>query len=150
MIPPHLFYQIYISFLEQNDCTPPKCGELSEYTDSAHTQVDDPSLGCMNVSNVYDRCGHDTRQLHPSCTACRRTATLPGLALQNEACSWPHRLPSGKDILADYIFKISVGYPNLVTRQIQARLGSWICLFIAPNASMAGYPTKNNVFFGNI
>ena len=56
MIPPHLFYQIYLSFLERNDCTPPKCGELSEYTDSAHTQVEDPSLGCMNVSNVYDRC----------------------------------------------------------------------------------------------
>ena len=59
-IPPHLFYQIYLSFLEENDCTPPKCGELSDYTDSAHTQVEDPSLGCMNVSNVYDRCGHDT------------------------------------------------------------------------------------------
>ena len=49
MIPPHLFYQIYLSFLERNDCTPPKCGELSEYTDSAHTEVEDPSLGCMNV-----------------------------------------------------------------------------------------------------
>ena len=43
MIPPHLFYQIYLSFLEQNDCTPPKCGELSEDTDSAHTEVEDPS-----------------------------------------------------------------------------------------------------------
>ena len=55
MIPPHLFYQIYLSFLEQNDCTPPRCGELSDYTDSAHTQVEDPSLGCMNVSyaSVY-------------------------------------------------------------------------------------------------
>ena len=78
MIPPHLFYQIYLSFLEQNDCTPPKCGELSEYTDSAHTEVEDLSSRCMNESNVYDRCGHDTRQLHPSCTACRRTANLPG------------------------------------------------------------------------
>ena len=38
MIPPHLFYQIYLYFLEQNDCTPPKCGELSEYTDSTHTK----------------------------------------------------------------------------------------------------------------
>ena len=45
MIPPHLFYRIYLSFLEQNDCTPPRCGELSDYTDSAHTQVEDPSLG---------------------------------------------------------------------------------------------------------
>ena len=80
MIPPHLFYQIYLSFLEQNDCTPPKCGELSEYTDSAHTEVEDLSSRYMNRSNVYDRCGHNTRQLHPSCIACRRTANLPGLA----------------------------------------------------------------------
>ena len=77
MIPPHLFYQIYLSFLEQNDCTPPKCGELSEYTDSAHTEVEDLSSRYINRSNVYDRCGHDTRLLHPSCTACRRTANLP-------------------------------------------------------------------------
>ena len=80
MIPPHLFYQIYLFFLEQNDCTPPKCGELSEYTDSAHTEVEGLSPRYMNGSNVYDRCGHDTRLLHPSCTACRRTANLPGLA----------------------------------------------------------------------
>ena len=61
MIPPHLLYQIYIFFLEQNDCTPPKCGEMSEYTDSAHTEVEDLSSRYMNGSNVYDRCGHDTR-----------------------------------------------------------------------------------------
>ena len=57
MIPPHLFYQIYLSFLEQNDCTPPKSGELSDYTDSAHTEVEDLSSRCMNGSNVYDQCG---------------------------------------------------------------------------------------------
>ena len=72
MIPAQLFYQIYLSFLEQNDCTPPKCGELSEYTDSAHTEVEDLSSRYMNGSNVYDRCG--TTQ------DCRRTANLPGLA----------------------------------------------------------------------
>ena len=34
----------------------------------------------INISgaNVYDRCGHDIRQFHSSCTACRRTANLPG------------------------------------------------------------------------
>ena len=80
MIPPHNIYQIYHSFSVQDDCSPPKCGKLSEYTDSAHTEVEDPSLGYMNGLNMYDRCGHDTRQLHPSCTACRRTANLPGLA----------------------------------------------------------------------
>ena len=73
MIPPHLFYQIYLSFLEQNYCTPPKCGELSE-----STEVEDLSSICMNGSNVYDGCGHDTRLLHPSCIACRMTANLPG------------------------------------------------------------------------
>ena len=71
MIPPHNIYQIYHSLSVRDVCTPPKCGELSEYTDSdsAHTEVEDPSLGCMNVLNMYDRCVHDTRQLHPSCTA---------------------------------------------------------------------------------
>ena len=49
MIPPHLFYQIYLSFLEQNDCTPPKCGELSEYTDSAHTEVEDLSSRYQHI-----------------------------------------------------------------------------------------------------
>ena len=65
-------------------------------------------------------------------------------------CTVPIILPSVKDILVDTMFKIIIGYTNLGTRQIQGRLGSWICLFIALNASMAGYPTKNNVFFGNI
>ena len=66
-----------------------------------------------------------------------------GLAWQNEACWWK----SGKDILADYMFKISVGYTNLGTRQIQGRLGSWICLFIALNASMAWVPNKKQCLF---
>ena len=35
MISSHLFLQIYLPLLEQNDCTPPRCGELSEYTNSA-------------------------------------------------------------------------------------------------------------------
>ena len=51
MILPHLFYQVYLSFLEQNDCTPPKCDELSEYTDSAHTEVEDLSSRYMNGSD---------------------------------------------------------------------------------------------------
>ena len=53
MIPPHFFCQIYLSFSQQNDCIPPKCGELSEYTDSAHTEVEDPSSKCMNGSDEY-------------------------------------------------------------------------------------------------
>ena len=58
MTPPYLFYEIYISFVEQNDCTPPKCGELSEYTDTAHTEVEDLEK-IYEWSDVYDRCGHD-------------------------------------------------------------------------------------------
>ena len=99
MIPPHLFYQMYLSFLEQNDCTPPKCGELSEYNDSAHTEVKDLSSRYMNGSNVYVRCGHDTRLFHPSCTACRRTANLPGWLDRMKLVSdrtIPIILPSGR------------------------------------------------------
>ena len=62
----------------------------------------------------------------------------------------PIILPSGKNILADTMFKITIGYTNLGSRQIQCRLGSKVCLFIALNAIMAGYPTKNNVFFDRI
>ena len=71
-----------IPCLNKYDCTPPKCGELSKYTDSAHTEVEDPSSRCMNGSDVYDRCGHDTRQLYPSCITCRRTANIPRPAWQ--------------------------------------------------------------------
>ena len=42
MIPPHLSHHIYFFFFQQNYCTPPKCGELSEYTE------------CMNVSDMTD------------------------------------------------------------------------------------------------
>ena len=62
----------------------------------------------------------------------------------------PIILPSGKNILVDTMFKITIGYTNLGTRQIQCRLGRNVCLFIALNAIIAGYPTKNNVFFGKI
>ena len=58
MIPPHLFYQIYLSFLEQNDCTPPKCGKLSEYTDSAHTEVEDPSSRYMLTASESKKEGN--------------------------------------------------------------------------------------------
>ena len=66
-------------FLEQKYGTPPKCGVLSEYTDSAHTEVVDLSSRCTNhvewmkcliivndliIINVCDcdRCGHATKQ----------------------------------------------------------------------------------------
>ena len=76
MTPSHIFLQIYISLLEADDCTPPKCGELSGYTDSAHTEVEDLSSRCMSGSNVCGQCRHDTKQFHPSCNTCNRTAKL--------------------------------------------------------------------------
>ena len=59
----------------------------------------------------------------------------------------PIIVPSGKNILADTMFKITIGYTNLGTRQIQCKLGSKVCLFIALNAIMAGYPTKKTCLF---
>ena len=67
---------LYISLFEQDDCTPSKCGEQSECTDRTHIEVEDLFSRYMNRSNVYDRCGHGTRQLHPSCTARKKTANL--------------------------------------------------------------------------
>ena len=55
-------YQIHPFF----DCTPPKCVAPSEYTDSAHTEVEDLCARYRNGSDVHDRCGHDTSLLHPS------------------------------------------------------------------------------------
>ena len=81
MIPPHLFFQLYFPFRQQNGCTSPKCRELSEHTDSAHTKVEDLSSRMYEMGQMcMIDAGHDTRLLHPSCTACRRTANLPGLA----------------------------------------------------------------------
>ena len=48
MISAHLFNQIYVLLFAQNDSIPPKCGELSEYTDTAHSEVAGLSLSCMN------------------------------------------------------------------------------------------------------
>ena len=53
-------------------------------------------------------------------------------------------------LLRNRTIPIIIGYTNLGMRQIQCRLGSRVCPFITPNANMPGYPTKNNVFFGNI
>ena len=139
MIPPHFFYQIYILFLEQNDCTPPKCGKLSENnqdvwmgqmctTDAGTTQdnfiLPAPPVGGLPISQDW----LDRMKLV-------RDHTIPII------------LPSGNNILANSMFKIIIGYTNLGTRQIHCS----VCLFfIAPNANMAGYPTENNVVFGKI
>ena len=62
----------------------------------------------------------------------------------------PIILPSGKNILVNMVYEISVGYTNLHTGHIQSRPRSRVCLIIAPNANMAGYPIYNNVFINKI
>ena len=51
-------------------------GKLSKYTDSIHTEVEDPSSRYMNASDEYDRCGHGTRQFHPSCIGGEMVLTM--------------------------------------------------------------------------
>ena len=134
MIPPHLFFQIYLPLLQQNDCTPPKCGKLSEYTDSAHTEVEDLSSRCMNGSNGSngsDRCGQDRFILH--------ALPVAGLPISHDRldkmklvhnCTILIILPSTKKIMLKFMFKIITDYTNLSKRQLQGRLGSRLCLSI--------------------
>ena len=49
-------------------------------------------------------------------------------------CTIPIILPSRMNILADIMFKLSIGNTNLDTRQIKITLDSRFCLFIIPNA----------------
>ena len=51
--------------------------------DDVQNEVKDLCSRCMYGSNVCDRCKNDAIQFHPSCTACRRTANLPGHIRQN-------------------------------------------------------------------
>ena len=46
---PYLCYQLYLSLSVQYDCTPPKCGQLVEYTGWAHSDVENVSSIYMNV-----------------------------------------------------------------------------------------------------
>ena len=83
MIQPHLFYQIYLSFLEQNDWTPPQFGELSDYTDSAHTEVEDLSSRYMNGSN-FDSNNRFNIYIISIITSFFKNVFL--------TCSWPSKL----------------------------------------------------------
>ena len=44
---------IFPFFSSKHYCTPPKCGELSEYTDSDHIQVDDLSSRYIPCTSHY-------------------------------------------------------------------------------------------------
>ena len=145
MIPPHFSHQIYLSFsfskmiaLNQNvaNCLNTltaltlKCMLLLQdvwmrqmcMTDAGTTQdnfiLPAPPVGELPISQDWlDR-------------------TKLGLNR-----SIPITLPSGKNILADTMFKISIGHTNLCSR---------VCLFVTSNTSMARYSTKNNIYIFKI
>ena len=50
---------------------------------------------CRNEWDMYNRCGHDIRQLCRSCASCRRTANIPCPSWQDEVCSRPHHSSQG-------------------------------------------------------
>ena len=138
--------------LEWKDCSPPKCRELSEYTDSAHTEVEDLSSRCMNGLNEYVQCSTTQDNfILPDLPVGRLPISLDRLDRMKlvRNCTIPIILPSGKNILVNMVFKISISYTNLHTKQIQSRLHSRICLFITSNVNMAGYSTKH-VFIGKL
>ena len=55
-----------ISLFEPDDGTSPNCGKPSEHT--VRWRI---SKRCMNGTDKYDQCRHDTRQLHSSCMGAR-------------------------------------------------------------------------------
>ena len=146
MIPSHFSYQIHPSFFQQNYCTPPKCVALSEYTDSAHIEVE--SI-CSRYTNGSDAGAAQDYFVLPALPVGGLPISQDGLDRMKlvRDRTIPIILPSGKNILVNMVFKVSVVYTNLDTRQIQS---SRVCIFIAPNANMGGYPTKGNVFIGKI
>ena len=60
-----------------------------EHTDSVHNEVEDLSSRWVWPMRARYK-SLVTRQFHPSCAACRRTANLSRPAWENEACSRPH------------------------------------------------------------
>ena len=70
MTSPHPFLQTHLSLHEHDDFTPPKPGARVKCTDSSHTEADD-------LSSVYTKFGHGTRQPHP-CRTARKTAAILG------------------------------------------------------------------------
>ena len=101
-----------------------ECGELSQYTDSAHTEV-------KNLFKMYElvRCIWQMWERHNFIFFALPVEGLPmsqdWLDRMKLVCNHtiPISLPCGKNILVNVVFKISVGYTNLDTRQIQNRLG---------------------------
>ena len=118
MMPPHLFYQIHPSSCGLDDCTPTKCGELSEYTDSAHTEVEDlQDIRMSRMCMTYAGTTQDNFILSAPPVGYLPISQdwLDRMKLVRN-CTIPVILPSGKNILADKMFKIIIGYTNRDTK----------------------------------
>ena len=108
----YISHQIYLSFF------PSKWLHSTKMWRTARIHRQCSHWGGGSFFKMYE-C---VRWVWPSCTACRRTANIPGLAWQNESCSQPrhsNHLAKWKEyILADTIFKISIRHNNLGMRQL--------------------------------
>ena len=137
----HISHQIYL-------CFSPKWFHSTKMWRTVRIHCHCSHWGAGSFFMMYEcirwvNCAGMSRQFHPSCIACRRTANLPGLAWQNEACSQPHHF----NHLAKW--KKYTGTPNLAWCNPNANFAS-VCLYIASNTSMARYPTKRNIYCQNL
>ena len=108
-------------FVDQTDCTPPKCDELSEYTDSAHTEVGNLSSRYMCMTDAGTTQDNFIPPAPPVGGLSISQDQLDRMKLVRDR-TIPILMPSGKNILVNMVFKISVGHTNLDTRQIITRL----------------------------
>ena len=67
---------------------------------------------------ITDRSTTHSRPFCPSCSACRRTADIPGMAWRREACLPPHYFSH-----ITKIFKVIKGTPTLTRGKSRADLG---------------------------
>ena len=115
-LPPNI---AFLYFFKENDPTQPKCDKLSKYTDSAHTELEDFSSRCINASDEYAGTTEDNFILP--------TPPVGGMTISQDRIdrmkdvrnrTIPITLPSGKNILADTMFKISIVHISLGMRQL--------------------------------
>ena len=148
MIPLHLFFLICLLLFVQDDCTPPEYGELSEYT-----EVKDLFSRYTNGLDVHDQWGTtQDDSILPAPPVGRLPISQDRLDRVKLVCDSISQiiLPSGKNILADVMFKIIIGCSNLGTRQIQSRLGSKVCLFIALMPVWLSTHKKSSFYWQNL
>ena len=116
MIPPHFFYQIYLSFFQQNDCTPLKCGELQNTLTvlTLRWRIFLQNV-CMSQMSMVDAGTTQDNFILPAPPVGGLPISPDWLDRMKLVCNRtiPIILPSGKNMLADTVFKISIWHINL-------------------------------------